>query len=84
MSQFLENFGQKGGQTDPISLETSGHVWGLSTRKYLHKMLNRRITLSVSKYYKLDKKVTILMTNFVKDRRATNYRFKIIVRAFMP
>ena len=46
MSQFLENFGQTGGQTDLISLETSGHVWGLNTRKYLHKKLNRRITIN--------------------------------------
>ena len=56
---------------------------GPSSKKYLYKKLNRRITLSVPKYYKLDKKVILLMTNFVKDRRATNYSIKIIVKKFM-
>ena len=56
---------------------------GPSSKKYLPKKLNRRITLSVPKYYKLDKKVILLMTNFVKDRRATNYSIKTIVKKFM-
>ena len=55
---------------------------GSSKRKYLHKKLNQRITSSVLKSYKLDQEVTLLMTNFVKDRRVTNYIFKIIVRIY--
>ena len=55
---------------------------GSSKRKYLHKKLNQRITSSELKSYKLDQEVTLLMTNFVKNRRVTNYIFKIIVRIY--